>query len=372
MKNVAGFMIVSALFLLFVGCQSETGESGGEGRLQVIATVFPQFDFVRQIAGDRVELSMLISPGAEAHGFEPSPRDIVAMYSADLIIYIGGHDDVWLGPILHSIGRDDMRTVALTDLVELVLQEIVEGMEIYHPHDHHHDHEHHDHDHHDHDHDDHEHHDHDHEHHDDNHDHDHEHGHHDDNHDHDHGHHHHHDHDHVHYDEHVWTCPRNAITIVEALTEVLSELDPANESFFRENAAAFINELRELDAEFTQVVAEGARRTIVFGDRFPFRYLTDTYGITYFAAFTGCSAETQASPGTIAFLIEKVREENIPVIFHIEFSNLLIANTIVRETGTRLVEMHSAHNVSHEDFNAGVTYIDIMRRNIESLREGLN
>ena len=149
-------------------------------------------------------------------------------------------------------------------------------------------------------------------------------------------------------------------------------MDPSNESFFRENAAAFIDELRALDREFAQVVSEGVRRTVVFGDRFPFRYLTDTYGITYFAAFTGCSAETQASPGTIAFLIEKVRNENIPVIFHIEFSNLLIANTIARETGARLVEMHSTHNVSHADFNEGVTYIDIMRRNVESLREGLN
>ena len=159
---------------------------------------------------------------------------------------------------------------------------------------------------------------------------------------------------------------------MEALTDVLSEMDPENESFFRENAAAFIVELRELDAEFAQVVSEGVRRTIVFGDRFPFRYLTDTYGLTYFAAFTGCSAETQASPGTIAFLIEKVRHENLPVIFHIEFSNQLIANTIAREAGARLVELHSAHNVSQADFDAGVTYIDIMRRNVESLREGLS
>ena len=158
---------------------------------------------------------------------------------------------------------------------------------------------------------------------------------------------------------------------MEALTDILSEMDPSNEYFFRENAAAFVDALRELDREFTQVVSEGARRTVVFGDRFPFRYLTDTYGITYFAAFTGCSVETQASPGTIAFLIDKVQNENIPVIYHIEFSNQLIANTIARETGAVLVEMHSAHNVSQADFDAGVTYIDIMRRNVESLREGL-
>ena len=159
---------------------------------------------------------------------------------------------------------------------------------------------------------------------------------------------------------------------MRALTETLAELDPDNADFFRGNAAAFVAELEELDRAFADVVANAARTTVIFGDRFPFRYLTDTYGLTPFAAFTGCSAETQASPATIAFLIETVREENIPTIFHIEFSNRLIANVIAEATGARLLEMHSLHNVSHADFNAGVTYIDLMRRNVETLREALN
>jgi len=319
-----------AVFLLLTGCRPETVYAPTEAEdtpsLRVVATIFPQFDFVRQIAGDRVELHMLLSPGAESHAFEPAPRDMITINDADLLIYTGGHGDIWVERILGSLERDDMRIAALLDLVEPVMGELIEGMEGSH--------------------------------------------------DHDHGHAHHHGHDHhghkLHYDEHVWTCPKNAIIIVKALTDILVELDPENAELFRENAAAYITELEALDRAFADVVSGGARNTVIFGDRFPFRYLADTYGLTYFAAFTGCSAETQASPATIAFLIQKIQNENIPVVFHIEFSNRLIANTIAEATGARLLEMHSLHNVSHADFTAGVTYLDLMRRNVETLKEALN
>ena len=402
------FILLFAMFLILTGCSEPQytysltpSDSNYSTQLRVVATIFPQYDFVRQIAGDKVELNMLLSPGMESHGFEPTPRDIIMINDADLFIYIGGHGDIWVDRILTSLERPDIRTVALIDLVDAVKGDLVEGMEpghshLHHDHGHSHSHNHHhdiddDYDHgHDHDDDvdDHDHgHDHDHMHdHDDDvddhdHGHDHTHGHgHDDSDDddddtHEHSHSHSHDHAHhhePHYDEHVWTCPRNAILIVETLTDILAELDPANAEFFRNNAEAYIAELEKLDSAFAEVVANGARSTLVFGDRFPFRYLTDTYKLTYFAAFTGCSAETQASPATIAFLIQKVQEENIPVVLHIEFSNKFIANTIAEATGARLLEMHSLHNVSHADFSAGVTYLDLMRRNVETLREALN
>ncbi|MCL2381913.1 MAG: metal ABC transporter substrate-binding protein [Treponema sp.] len=330
MRKTAGIFAALIIALFLAGC-GQSRPAPAEGALRVVATIFPQYDFVRHIAGDRVALTMLLSPGAESHGFEPTPRDIIAINNAHLLIYVGGHGDVWVNPILASLGREDLRTVALLDLVDAVEQEIVEGMEIHHAHDHAHGHDHHAHAH----------------------------------------AHTHHTHE-PHYDEHVWTCPRNAIVIVRALADILAELDPDNASFFRENAAAYIAELQELDRAFAGVVADAARRTVIFGDRFPFRYLTDTYGLTYFAAFTGCSAETQASPATIAFLIERIRQEDIPVVFHIEFSNRLIANVIAEATGARLLELHSLHNVSHADFTAGVTYLDLMRRNVETLREALN
>ena len=408
-------LVFATLFLATACNQPQTvsvpADIDDTARLQIVATIFPQYDFIRQIAGDRVELTMLLSPGAESHGFEPTPRDIISINNADLLVYVGGHGDVWVERILASL-ETDIRTIALMDLVDPLEEEIVEGMEHGHHHHHGHSHDHshshshshghnhehhHDHDEHD-DHDDHEHHhehdehdDHDHHEHaascdddcDDDHEHDehdnhenheshhHEHDDHDDHDDHEHHHGHEHDHEH-HYDEHVWTSPRNAILIVEALTDVLSELDPDNAEFFRANALAYITELEELDRAIAEVVANGVRTTLVFGDRFPFRYFTDAYGLTYFAAFTGCSAETQASPATIAFLIEKIQAEDIPVVLHVELSNQMIANVIAEATGARLLEMHSLHNVSHAEFEAGATYLELMWRNVETLREALN
>jgi len=344
-------------------------------RLNVIATTFPQYDFIRQIAGDRVDLRMLISPGAEAHAFEPTPSDMIAMLEADLFVYTGGHGETWIDTILDTLDNDTLTVVALMDFATYLLL-----ADHDHDHDHSHDHDHDDH----HDTEDHDHsHDHDHETeeydhshaHDDHHDteeHDHSHG---DDHDYDYDHDHSHDHGHHHYhdyDEHIWTSPRNATGIVNSLAEVLAELDPDHADYFRANAAAYNEALMELDAAFREVVEQGVRSTVVFGDRFPFRYLMHDLGLTAHAAFPGCSAETTASPATIAALIETVRAEEIPVIFYIEFSSRLIAEVIAEDTGARLLELHSAHNVSYGDFTSGVTYLDLMWRNVEHLREALS
>jgi zinc transport system substrate-binding protein len=195
---------------------------------------------------------------------------------------------------------------------------------------------------------------------------------HDYNHDHDHDHDYNHDHDHGLYDEHVWTSPRNAIRIVEALTAKLAELDPDNADYFHRNAAMYIRELDALDAAFAQVVSEGVRTTLIFGDRFPFAYFTEAYGLTAYAAFPGCANETYVSPATVAFLIDKVRDEGIPVVFYIELSNRQIADVIAEATGVTLLELHSAHNITHADYTAGITYLEIMYRNVEQLRKALS
>ena len=403
-------LLITSLFLFACTPASENDTQGSDqDRLHVITSIFPQYDFVRQIAGDKVELSMLLSLGGEAHAFDPSPQDIIALNNADLFIYVGGHIEHWLDTILESIDQQNLHTVSLLDLLDIHCHEHDHGHHGHgHDHGHHdhgHDHEHHDHGHdhghhdhghdhghhdhgHDHEHHDHGHHDHghhDHGHHDNGH---HDHGHHDHGH-HDHGHHDHghhdHGHDHVHgtiicavhdhhhdFDEHVWTSPQNAILIVQALTEVLAELDPDNAEYFRQNAVSYLVQLLELDRAFTEVVAQSTRQTVIFGDRFPFRHLMHTYGLSYYAAFPGCSAETQASPATIAFLIDKVNEEQIPVVFYIEFSTRLIANVIAEATGAQLLELHSVHNISHADYTAGVTYLELMTRNVEHLRKALN
>jgi zinc transport system substrate-binding protein len=311
MKKI--FMLF-ALVIFFAAC-NETPQESQPDRLNVIATIFPQYDFLRTIAGDRIDLTLLISPGAESHGFEPTPREMIAIGQADWLVHVGGGKDDWVSPILASVERADMPTFVMLDLVEAIV--------VYHTVDcddddcdfpHHAE----------------------------------------------------------HYDEHVWTCPRNAALIVEALALELVRKDPANADFFLSNAVAFVEELHELDRAFVEVVENGVRNTIVFGDRFPFRYFVDTYGLNHLAAFDGCCVDTQVSPATIANIITTVNEQEIPVVFYIELSNRAIANTIAEDTNVRLLELHSAHNVSTADFAAGITYLEIMWRNVENLREALS
>jgi zinc transport system substrate-binding protein len=310
------------LLVIFAACgngaEMETPEPIIEyERLNVIATLFPQYDFVRRITDGRVDLSLLISPGAESHGFEPTPRDMIAIGEADLLIHIGGEKDEWVAPHLAAVGREDMRTAALLNMVDALY--IYHGDDCDDPDcdDDHHFHA-------------------------------------------------------PHPDEHVWTYPRNVIKIVEELTGILAEKDPANAEFFRQNADEFIAELTELHYAFAEVVENAVRNTVIFGDRFPFLHFVQAYGLTHFSAFDGCCVDTQVSPATIAALITRVNAEEIPVVFYIEMSNRAIANTIAEDTGATLLEFHSVHNVTHADFNAGVTYLDLMRRNVEHLRTALS
>lgn len=339
--------------------------------LKVLTTNFPGYDFIRAIGGGNVDVEMLLPPGAESHSFEPTPKDMIAIQNADLFVTVGGENETWVARIVESFGDKAPKTVRMIEMVDAVPEEIVEGMEHEHDHDHAHDaHEEvHDHDHandvheevhnHDHEHDAHE----------GVHDHDHEHDVHEEIHDHDHD----HEHDHeIELDEHVWTSPKNAIRIVDALTSVLSELDPENAEIFAVNAAAYTAKLVEVDAAYQSIVDNAVRKVIIVGDRFPLRYLADAYGLTYYAAFSGCSTDTEASAGTIAFLIDVVKSDKIPVVFYIEFSNQKIANAIAEASGVVTREIHSGHNVSKQDFQAGVTLVDLMLRNMDGLKEALN
>jgi zinc transport system substrate-binding protein len=309
-------MLITLVAILYgvSGCKQnkKTVTRNADGRISVTVTVFPPFDFVRQIAGDKVNLSMLLPPGAESHSFEPSPRDIITVQNSGIFIYTGGESDAWVDRILESMDTDNMKILAMMKAVDVVEEEIVEGMEEENE-----------------------------------------------------------GKEEMAYDEHVWTSPKNAILIVRAITEVLCEADPANADFYRQNAAAYIEELEKLDAAFKGAVAGAKRNTVVFADRFPFRYFADAYGLTYFAAFPGCSTETEPSAATVAFLIKKIRAEKIPVVFHIELSNERMADTISGETGAKKLLLHACHNISKRDFDAGLGYLDLMRRNVENLREAL-
>lgn len=316
--------------------------------LKVLTTNFPGYDFIRAIGGEKVNVEMLLPPGAESHSFEPTPKDIIAIQNADLFVTVGGENETWVARILESFGEKAPKTVRMIEMVDAVPEEIVEGMEHDHDHDHEHEAAEEDHDH-------------------DAEDHDHEHEAAEEDHDHDHDH-----EDEIVLDEHVWTSPKNAIRIVDALTATLSELDPENAELFAANAAAYDAKLAEVDAAYQAVVDNAARKVIVVGDRFPLRYLADAYGLSYSAAFSGCSTDTEASAGTIAFLIDVVKSEKIPVVFYIEFSNQKIANAIAEASGAVTREIHSGHNVSKQDFQAGVTLVDLMLRNMDGLKEALS
>jgi zinc transport system substrate-binding protein len=292
-------------------CRQNKNTAVPNGKINVTTTNFPPFDFVRQIAGDRVNLSMLLPPGSESHSFEPSPRDIITVQNSDIFIYVGGGSDKWIDRILQSMNTDNMKILAMIDAVEKVEEEIVEGME-------------------------------------------------DD------------DGEESAYDEHVWTSPKNAILIVRAITELLCEADPFNADFFRQNAADYTAELERLNDAFNEVVSYVKRNAVVFADRFPCRYFADAYGLTYFAAFPGCATETEPSAATVKFLIDKIRSENIPIVFHIELSNERMANTISEETGANKLLLHSCHNITKRDFDSGLGYLEIMKNNIVNLREALD
>uniref|UniRef100_UPI002943E7EB metal ABC transporter substrate-binding protein n=1 Tax=uncultured Tyzzerella sp. TaxID=2321398 RepID=UPI002943E7EB len=184
-----------------------------------------------------------------------------------------------------------------------------------------------------------------------------------------------HEHEHQHedeIDEHVWTSPINAIKISKKIKDILVEKDSKNAVLYEDNTNEYIRKLEKLDKDIRDVVSSSKRNILVFGDRFPFRYLANEYNLDYFAAFSGCSTETEASPSTVAFLVDKVKEKEIPVVFTIEFSNGKIADAITDSTGAKKVMLHSCHNVSADEFANGVTYLSLMNENINKLREALN
>ena len=334
MKKVILLLITLTVLSGVTACRQNknTVKRNQDGKINVTTTIFPSYDFVRYIAKDRVYLNMLLPPGSESHSFEPSPKDIITIQNSDVFIYGGGESDNWINRILQSMNTDDMKILAMMDAVEIVEEEIVEGMEdddaappnggaentisagnqpegAYE--------------------------------------------------------------DETAYDEHVWTSPQNAVLIVQAITALLCEADPANTGFYRQNAADYVKELEQLNAAFAELVSGAKRKIIVFADRFPFRYFADTYGLSYYAAFPGCSTETEPSAATVKFLIDKIRAGQIPVVFHIELSSERMANTICEETGAKKRLLHSCHNITKKDFDSGLGYLAIQRNNIINLREAL-
>ncbi len=337
-------------------------------QLQVVTTIFPEYDWVNSILGDNpanMEVSMLLDNGVDLHSYQPTTEDIAKIAGCDLFVYVGGESDEWVEKALLESTNPDMKAINLLEVLgsQVKEEEIVEGME------HNHEHEHDEHEDTDHGHED--------EHHDDK---EHEEEHHDDADHEEHNDEHHDDtdheeHDHEHeLDEHVWLSLRNASVLCEEIADNLCQIDEANADTYKANLSAYKNALENLDKEYEKAASDSETKTLIFGDRFPFRYLTDDYDLEYYAAFSGCSAETEASFETVTFLARKIDELSINSIIVIDGSDEKIAKAIMENTvekEKKILKMDSMQSVTAEDVESGISYISIMEENLSALKEAL-
>lgn len=317
MKKLLYTALAAILALcLLAGCAATAGSAISTDTLTIVTTIFPHYDFARAVCGNSANITMLLRPGAESHSFDPSPADAMAIQNADVFIYTGGHGDAWVETILQSAKTDGMVVLRMMDYVQTVEEE--NFLEASHE-------------------------------------------------------------EHAqsaetirHTDEHIWTSPKNAVVMVSAIANALQQAGYDTNGNFEKNAQEYIAKLENLDATFRDIVATAQRSTIVVGDRFPFQYFTNEYGLTYHAAFPGCSTDSNPSAGQVANLIDIVRQQQLPYIYTIELSTGSVARVISEETGCGILTLESCHTLTQQQFEAGETYISLMEKNAENLQKGLN
>lgn len=302
------------------GCAPQD-DSAASNKLNIVTTIFPAYDWVREILGDetdRAEITMLLDSGVDLHSYQPTVDDIVKISDCDLFLYVGGESDGWVDDALKNAPNKDRKVIRLLDVLgdSAKAEETVEGMQ-----EEEHDHE-----------------------------------------------------EEAEYDEHIWLSLKNAQVLVAAISEALQETDPARKDAYAANAAAYAEKLSALDGEYRAAVDSGKYKTLLFGDRFPFRYLADDYGLDYYAAFPGCSAETEASFETVSFLAGKMDALGLPCVLTIEGTQHKIAETIVQNTAQKnqqVLTMDSMQAVTANDAASGVSYLSIMEKNLSVLKKAL-
>ena len=324
MKKKALLTAVIMCLLTFTGCMQSNADyikNNNNSELSIVTTCFPPYDFARAVKGNTDNITMLISAGAEAHSYEPTPLDILKIQQCDVFIYIGGEGEVWADEILNSMDTSGKYILKLSDYAELLEEADIEGANSAHEHHNHSEHE--------------------------------------------------EEHDDCDFDEHIWTSPENAISMTEAVCNTLSDADSKKADLYRKNTEEYTDKLRKLDSDFRDMISGAKSNLIVVGDRFPFRYLADEYNLQYYSAFSGCSSETEPGVYTMAFLINKVLENKVKNIFCLEFSTRKVAEKLFDATGAEILTLHSCSNVSRDDFRNNVTYIDLMYQNLNTLKEAL-
>lgn len=314
-RRILSFLLCIGLSMVCLsGCfLPNEGSESAEGKLRIVATLFPQYDFAKAIAGDKADVSLLLPPGAESHNYEPTPQDILSIHNADLFLYTGAEMEPWAESLVESLPTRDS-VVDVSAGISLIPMEEEAG-----------------------------------------------HAHHEEEHT-----HHHHT-----YDPHIWTSPVYAKQIVQTICRALCAHDPQNAAYYRANTQRYLAELETLNQAFLSVTAQAKRKELIFGSPFSLYYFTSQYGLSYQAAFDSCSGESEPSVRTLVSLIEHIKKEKIPVVYTTELSDTRIAQTICEETGAKLLLFHSCHNISREEFQQGATYLSLMYQNVENLKEGL-
>ena len=306
-KILAALLCVGLVFG-FGGCTADKPDSADDGTLSIVCTLFPQYDFARQLVGDRAEVTLLLTPGTDSHSYDPSPVDMVKINECDLFIYTGDLMESWAADVVSGL-ENDVAVLNVSDGLELSAVENGHAQE-------------------------------------------------------------HEEHEHA-VDPHVWTDPVNAAEITRKIAAKLCEIDPENAEYYKANEESYTGKLADLDAEISAVTAAAKYKKIIMCDRFAMHYFCKRYGLEYVAAFDSCTSDTEPSPAVIVKITNEVKENNIPAVFAAELSNRKVAETVAAQTGAQVLELHSCHNLSAEDFNAGETYLSLMQRNLENLKIAL-
>lgn len=314
-RKLLAVITAAATVFSLCACSSESSYSSSDsGKLKIISTVFPPYDLARQIAGDNAEISILLPPGSEIHNYEPSAKDMIAIRNCDIFLYIGGENEQWAEKLINSNDTKNVTAVKLIDYVPVLSED-------------------------------------------------------EDEHDHDHD----HDHEHEHEtDEHIWTSPQNAQLMLSAVYDAICKVDPSDKQTYTKNKDAYAKQLSDLDNAYRSAVDNAKNKTIVLADKFPFRYLAHEYGLEFSAAFAACSDESEPGVSTMIKLTKTIKENNIPAVYYLEFSSTKIADTLCDETGATKLMLHSCHNVSKQDIENNVSYVDLMKQNLENLKLTLN
>lgn len=322
MKRLISSIIAVAMAAgCFTACSVNNVAAKTHDNIKIVTTIFPEYDWVMNVLGNNpanADVTLLLDNGVDLHSFQPTADDILKVSTCDLFVYVGGESDEWVDDVLKEAENKDMIVINLMDVLgdSVKEEEVVEGMEE--------EHEHH--------------------------------------------------HDEIEYDEHVWLSLRNASVLVGSISDAMQKIDAGNAELYKANAASYIEKLKALDDEYKAAMEAASCKTLLFGDRFPFRYMVDDYGLDYYAAFVGCSAESEASFETITFLSKKVDELSLPAVLTIEGKNHRIAETIVENTKTKdqaILTLDSMQSTTMNDIKNGTTYISVMESNLAVLKEAL-